>query len=107
MRIGLNVRIDVKKIEKARLYQGEKGTYLDLTTFIDTEQKDQYGNNGFISQSTSKAERDQGVQTTILGNVRVFHKDSSSDGGQQQPSSTNDSSTNNSSGDDYDDDIPF
>ena len=75
MKIGLSVRIDVTKIDKARLYAGAKGTYLDLTTFVDTDQQDQYENNGFISQSVDKEEREQGVQTPILGNVKVFFND--------------------------------
>ena len=69
MKVGLSVRIDVTKIEKERLYKGSKGTYLDLTTFVDTDQVDQYDNNGFISQSVDKEEREQGVKTPILGNV--------------------------------------
>jgi hypothetical protein len=73
MKVGISVRIDVTKIDKTRLYKGEKGTYLDLTTFVDTEEKDQYENNGFISQSVDKEERDQGVKTPILGNVKVFY----------------------------------
>ena len=76
-RLGVSVRIDVTKIDKERLYKGEKGTYLDLTTWVDTDTADQYGNNGFISQSTTKEEREAGTQTPILGNVRVFHTDSS------------------------------
>ena len=83
MKIGLSVRIDVTKIDKARLYAGEKGTYLDLTTFVDTDQQDQYENNGFISQSVDKQEREQGVQTPILGNVKVFF----TDGAQSAPQS--------------------
>ena len=74
-RLGINVRIDVNKIDKEKLYKGEKGTYLDLTTWVDTENKDQYDNNGFISQSTTKEEREAGVQTPILGNVNIFYKD--------------------------------
>ncbi len=77
MKIGLSVRIDVTKIEKERLYKGSKGTYLDLTTFVDTDQVDQYENNGFISQSVDKEEREQGVKTPILGNVKVFFTDGS------------------------------
>ncbi len=72
MRVGLSVKIDVKKIDKSRLYEGEKGTYLNLTTYVDTENKDQYENNGFISQETTADERKAGVQTPILGNVKVF-----------------------------------
>jgi len=75
-KIGLSVRIDVTKILKERLYKSAKGTYLDLTTFIDTEQMDQYENHGFISQSVTKEEREQNVQTPILGNCKVFFNDS-------------------------------
>ena len=74
-KIGINIKIDVTKIDKARLFKGEKGTYLDLTTFIDTSEADQYGNHGFISQATTKEERDQGVKTPILGNSKVFFSD--------------------------------
>ena len=81
MKVGVSVRIDVTKIDKERLYKGEKGTYLDLTTFVDTAEQDQYENNGFISQSVDKEEREKGVQTPILGNVKVFYTD-----GSEQPS---------------------
>ena len=79
-KLGISIKIDVKKILKERLFNGQKGTYLDLTTFIDLDNVDQYDNNGFISQSVSKDERDQGVKTPILGNCKVFFNDS-----QQQP----------------------
>lgn len=85
MKIGLSVRIDVTKIDKARLYAGAKGTYLDLTTFVDTDQQDQYENNGFISQSVDKEEREQGVQTPILGNVKVFFNDGAQSAQQSAP----------------------
>lgn len=71
--VGISVRIDVNKIDKDRLYKGEKGTYLDLTTFVNLDEKDQYGNNGFISQTVTKEERDAKVKTPILGNVQVFY----------------------------------
>jgi hypothetical protein len=72
MKFGINIKIDVNKIQKDRLFKGEKGTYLDLTTFVDTENTDQYDNHGFIAQAVGKEEREQGVKTPILGNVRVF-----------------------------------
>jgi len=78
MKVGINVRIDVTKIDKSRLYKGAKGTYLDLTTFVDTVEQDQYENNGFISQSQTKEERDAGQKTPILGNVKVFYTDGDS-----------------------------
>jgi len=84
MKLGISIKIDVKKILKERLFQGAKGTYIDLTTFIDTDNVDQYDNNGFISQSVSKDERDQGVKTPILGNCKVFY-DSRQTQAPQQP----------------------
>ena len=75
MKIGVSIKLDVKKILKEKLYVGAKGTYLDLTTFIDTDQQDQYQNNGFVSQSISKEEKANGVQTPILGNCKVFWSD--------------------------------
>ena len=75
MKVGLNISIDVSKIDKSRLYKGEKGNYLNLTTFVDIDNKDKYDNNGFISQSVTKEERTNGVQTPILGNVRVMYTD--------------------------------
>ena len=76
MKVGISLKIDCTKIDKSRLYKRAKGTYLDLTTFVDTEQQDQYENNGFISQSLTKEEREAKYQTPILGNVKVFYTDS-------------------------------
>ena len=83
-KIGLSLKIDVSKIDKNKLFKGEKGTYLDLTTFVDLANKDQYDNNGFITQSQTKEEREQGVQMPILGNVRVFYQDSANNGTNQR-----------------------
>lgn len=75
MKLRLNLNIDVEKIAKERLYKGQKGTYLNLTTFIDTEQKDKYDHNGFVTQVVTKEEREAGVQLPILGNTDVVFKD--------------------------------
>lgn len=101
MKVGISVRIDVTKIDKSRLYKGAKGTYLDLTTFVDTEQQDQYENNGFISQSVTKEEREVKLQTPILGNVKVFFTD-----GAQSVDQTSEAS-NVMSIEEMDEDIPF
>lgn len=100
-KLGLSIKIDVTKIDKSRLFKGEKGTYLNLTTIIDTENQDQYGNNGFISQETSREERQNGVKTPILGNTKVFWSDS----GQSHPHQS--SASQQAPDDDFDDDIPF
>lgn len=67
----VTLKIDVSKIEKERLFKGQKGTYLDAVVFLDTE-ADQYGNNGMIVQSVSKEERDAGKRGAILGNARII-----------------------------------
>ena len=78
-KIGISIDINVSKILKERLYQGKQGVYLNLTTFIDTENQDIYGNNGFISQSQTKEEREGGAERTpILGNCKVFYNDNAS-----------------------------
>lgn len=67
----IKVKIDVKKIDKARLYVGEKGTYLDATILWNDEQ-DQYNNNGMIVQDVSKEDREKGIKGNILGNVKLL-----------------------------------
>ena len=99
MKVGISVRIDVTKIDKSRLYKGAKGTYLDLTTFVDTDQQDQYENNGFISQSLTKEEREAKAQTPILGNVKVFYTDGAAPQAKAQVADM--------SIEEMDDDIPF
>lgn len=72
---GVALKIDVSKIDKERLFRGEKGVYLDATVFIDEGEADQYGNNGMITQDVTKEEREQKVQGNILGNCKVFWRE--------------------------------
>lgn len=73
-KIGISVKIDVKKLDKARFFTAQSGaTYVDLTMFLDPDNEGQYGDHGFITQSTSKEERDQGVQMPIVGNGKIFY----------------------------------
>jgi hypothetical protein len=74
-KVGVSLKIDVTKIDKARLFPGQKGTYLDAAVFIDIDQLDQYGNSGMITQDVSKEEKQQGVKGNILGNCKVFWND--------------------------------
>lgn len=89
-KVGVSLKIDVSKIDKNRLFRGQKGTYLDATIFIDLDQLDQYGNSGMITQDVSKEEKAANVQGAILGNGKVFWSDSGnapqqSQGFNQQP----------------------
>ena len=81
-KIGVELKIDVTKIDKNLLFKGAKGTYLDATVFIDIDEKDQYDNNGMITQKVPQGgEKNSGA---ILGNCKVFWKDEQPQAPQQQ-----------------------
>ena len=106
MKLGISIKIDVKKLDKARFFQGEKGTYVDLTTFIDTENAGEYGDHGFITQSATKEEREADIKMPIVGNSTVFwHGESSAPQQQQRPAQQSQSAPLVEEG--FDDDIPF
>lgn len=65
----IKLKINVSKIDKARLFKGEKGTYLDCV-LIDTPDG-KYGDY-MIVQEVTKEERQSGVKGTIIGNAKNF-----------------------------------
>lgn len=67
----INASIDVTKIPKEALIKGEKGTYANVTVFINDETR--FGNNASIAMSQSKEQREAGEQKTYLGNGRVVY----------------------------------
>lgn len=89
------IKIDVTKIQKERLFKGQKGTYLDAVLFLE-DQPDQYGQNGMIVQSVSKEERQAGVKGPILGNIKVIGQQATSQPAQSE-----------SKFEAQDDDLPF
>lgn len=107
MKVGVKIKLDVTNIEKQRLFVGKKGTYLDATVFIDVDNKDQYENNGMITQDVTKEEKDQGVKGPILGNVQVFWRDDSNQKQQSHQQGINSAQQAMQPADNLDDDIPF
>ncbi len=105
MKIGLNLSIDVSKLDKSRFFKGKKGTYAKLTCFVDTEETSQFGDNGTITQELSKEDRDNGVKLPILGNAKIFWKDGQS--GQQRKSRPQQQNNQNNGYDVEDGEIPF
>jgi hypothetical protein len=73
MATNLSIKLDVLKIDKAKLFKGDKGTYLDATVIMKDE-PDQFGNVGMVVQNTTKEDRDAGVKGAILGNVKYIAK---------------------------------
>jgi hypothetical protein len=91
----ISIKLDVTKINKAKLFKGEKGTYLDLTLMDNKNGVDKWGNSGFVVQSLSKEERERGEKADILGNWKHIGKAAPK---QQEPVAD--------SGDSFDD-VPF
>jgi hypothetical protein len=113
-KIAISLKIDVSKIDKARLFKGQKGTYLDATAFVDLDNVDEYGNSGMITQDVTKEERAAGTKGAILGNSKVFWKSDESGQKHAQASvgagSVNKNTTPHrqaSNFDNFEDDLPF
>jgi len=64
----IKIMLDVSKIDKARLYEGKKGVYLNAV-LIETP-KSEYG-DFMIVEDRSYEERQAGQKGTILGNGKI------------------------------------
>ena len=72
-KIGVSGSVNLSKMDKSKLITGKNGDkYLPLSMFIDIDEKDQYDNNGMITQGVSKEDKEAGVKGAILGNTKVF-----------------------------------
>lgn len=71
--IGITITVDVTKIDKARIFEGKKGKYVNFTSFFNPKEVNQFGYNGVVTQATTPEERQEGVSLPILGNVKVFY----------------------------------
>jgi hypothetical protein len=66
-------KINVKLIDKGKLYVGQKGTYLDFVLIPTPD--NQYGDDYMIVQQVSKEEREAGKRGAVLGNAKILAKD--------------------------------
>lgn len=66
----IKIKIDVSKIDKAALYKGAKGTYLDCVAW-PSKTTGQYGDTHYIVQELSRERRDAGDKGAIIGNMTV------------------------------------
>lgn len=67
--MAINLKIDVTKIPKGRIFIGKKGKYLDLRL---VEKADDFGNDGFVAIDVSKEQRGAGERGEIIGNWREY-----------------------------------
>ena len=77
----IKIKIDCQKIEKAHLYKGTKGTYLDCDLLPakpggKTDEwgipVDDYKNHYMVIQQVSKEQRMAGVKGAIIGNAKIW-----------------------------------
>jgi hypothetical protein len=69
------VKIDVTKIDKSKLFKGQKGTYANFTMDLK-DNPDNYGNDCSIWLEQSKEERQQKADRVFLGSGKVVWSDS-------------------------------
>lgn len=69
----VSIKIDLSKIDENRVFHSQKtgARYLDITGVL-TDTPDQYENNGFVKQNTTKEEREAGVKLPIVGNFKLL-----------------------------------
>jgi hypothetical protein len=65
----ITAKLDVLKIDKTKLFKGEKGTYLDIVLIESPNSA--YGDDYMVVQSVTKEEREAGVKGAILGNAKI------------------------------------
>ena len=76
MKIGLNLKVDVTKLDKSKFFHGKNGAvYVDLTAFVDLAVQGQYGDNGMVTQAQSKEDRAAGIKMPPAGNATKFWDD--------------------------------
>lgn len=63
----MRLKIDVTKIDKTAIFQGQKGKYIDLTIMLNDE-PDRFGNAAFVTQDIGSERRSKGERGPIVGN---------------------------------------
>jgi hypothetical protein len=63
----VKAKIDVTKIDKTKLFQGAKGTYLDVDIWIDENESEAWKQVSVV-QSQSAEDREAGLPKNYIGN---------------------------------------
>ena len=66
----VNGKLDLSKVKKTDIYEGQKGKYLSITVFINDE-VDNYGNDASFIISQTKEQREAKEARIYLGNGKV------------------------------------
>ena len=68
--MNYQIKIDLKKIDKERLFKSEKTGSIYLDCFALETKDNQYGDSHMIVQSVTADERKEGKKGAILGNLK-------------------------------------
>ena len=68
----INIKVDVTKLNKDKLFKGEKGTYANLTVAENMDGESKYGDTHYIYESQSKEEREAKTPKNYVGNGKEF-----------------------------------
>jgi len=63
----LRLKLDVTKLDKSAFFKGAKGTYADLTVYIN-DRPYQYDNDASVQQDLGKDRRQRGEKGPYVGN---------------------------------------
>ena len=65
------IKIDLKKIDKSKIFEGKNGSYYEFTVALN-DKTSQYGENISVSESQTKEERDAKAPKTFIGGGKVL-----------------------------------
>ena len=75
----ISLSIDCTKIPRDQIIEGKKpckdghtAKYINLILKENRDGQDAYGNDGFLSMSVSKEDREAGVKGVIVGNYKII-----------------------------------
>ena len=68
----INIKVDVTKLDKSKFYEGEKGTYANLTVAENRDGESQYGDTHYVFEQQSKEERLAKTDKNYVGNGKEF-----------------------------------
>tara|TARA_R110002020_G_scaffold148713_1_gene324725 strand:+ start:2953 stop:3264 length:312 start_codon:yes stop_codon:yes gene_type:complete len=99
----ISFSIDLKKIDKSKIIEGKKGSYLNLTASVNDESR--FGQNVGISIGQSQEEREAKEPKQYLGNGKVVWTDGSIVLAEKEDSDSTESQVDQSP--ESEDDLPF
>ena len=68
----INLKVDVTKLSKDKLFVGKKGTYANITIAELKDGENEYGDTHYAFESQSKEEREAGTDKVYVGNGKEF-----------------------------------